>query len=89
MRARESPKTWGDVMAGFDLWHFVFALIGLTGGAMASYFGARNAMSLAIAKVEYAAAAAAKDAAIALDRANDAHDRIERLLRLRNADSTR
>lgn len=77
-------------MLDLTAWNFAFALVGLTGGALASYFGARNAMAISIAKVEAAAAAAAKDAALAISRADDAHERLDRLLRLRAApDSTR
>ena len=87
--AKESPTTSGDAVMNLDVWHFAMALIGLTGGALGSYFGARNAMAIAIAKVEAAAAAAAKDAALAISRADDAHDRLDRFLRLRSPDSTR
>lgn len=78
-----------NMQPNFDIWHFALALIGLTGGALGSYFGARNAMAVAIAKVEAAATYAAKDAAAAMERANDAHDRLDRYLRLRSPDSTR
>jgi hypothetical protein len=80
---------WGDDVPNLDLWHFALAIFGLTGGTLASYFGARNAMAVSIAKVEAAAAAAAKDAALAISRADDAHDRLDRFLRLRSPDSTR
>lgn len=78
-----------------ELVTFVFGVVGIIVGAAASYWGARSAMEVQLARLEERTAAkldaAEKHVARVEQRADDAHDRIDRFFGRRNMapDSTR
>lgn len=86
----------------FDVWHFAFALVGLTAGAVGSYFGALSAVKIdgerlrgdvreLVARVEGRIEIVASKAERASDSADAANERLDRFLRLSRSaqDSTR
>lgn len=74
-----------------DVWHFVLAVIGMLGGALASYWGAMTAVRVQLAKLETELAAMRENVRESRDRADLAHERIDRVFapRHRAPDSTR
>lgn len=78
-----------------ELVTFVIGFLGIVLGAAASYFGARSAMEVQLARLEERTKAQLESVAKHADRieqrANDAHDRLDRLFGRRSLapDSTR